>query len=146
MILSDLITLTHNVGLSADGDQTVDVLTDGHQHFTSHVPALLRARSLVLNVDTGSASLDEKLGQFHDRGQTTVASVGVRDDGSEVVNVGHLVTLVLWGGDALLTLLPVVEELGHEELVDLVGHGVLGVYCQPGTAKKTSPLSQRTMG
>jgi hypothetical protein len=50
---------THNIGLSTDGYQTVDMLADRYKDLSSHVAALLRSRRLVLNVDTSSSLLDE---------------------------------------------------------------------------------------
>ena len=123
---------THDIGLGTDGNQTVDVLADGHKHLTGHVATLLGTGGLVLNVDTGGTALDEQLGELHDGGQTTVTGIGIGNDGTEVVDVGDVGALALGGGDALLALLPVVEQLGHEQLVDLVGDGVHGVIGQIG--------------
>ena len=116
---------THDVGLGADGNQSVDVLLDRDKDLASHVAALLRARGLVLDVNAGGTALDEELGELHHGSQTTVTSIGVSNDRGEVVDVGKVGTRLLGVAQALLALLSVVEELGHEELVDLVGDGVL---------------------
>lgn len=105
--------LTHDIGLCADGNETVDVLADWDKDLAGHMAALLGTWSLVLNVDTGSTLLDEELGELHDGGQATVASVGIGNDRAEVVNVGDGSTLTLGGSQALLALLAVVEKLGH---------------------------------
>ena len=117
--------LTHDIGLGTDGNKTVDVLADRHEDLSGHVTTLLGTRSLVLNVNTGSTTLNKQLGQLHDGSQTTVTSVSVRNDGAQVVNVGNVGALLLGGTDTLLALLPVMEELGHEQVVNLVGDSVL---------------------
>ena len=105
---------THDIGLSADGDETVDVFTDRDQDLASHVSTLLSARCLILDMNTSGSSRDEPLGQLHHGSQTTVASVGIGNDGTEVVHIGNLGALFLGGCDAFLPLLSVVEELSHE--------------------------------
>jgi len=121
----------HDVGLRTDRHEPVDVLADGHEHLARHVPALLGARGLVLDVDARRALLDEELGQLHDGRQAAVARVGVGDDGPQVVDVeGALGARGLGHAQALLALFPVVEELGHEQVLDLVGHSGVGVVCQ----------------
>lgn len=121
----------HDVGLGTDGNQTVDVLGDGDENLAGHVAALLGARGLILDVNTGSTLLNEELGELHDGGKTTVTGIGIGDDGTEVVDVGELGALRLGNGETLLTLLAVVEKLGHEEMADLVGDGSLvqSVFC-----------------
>ena len=102
------------------------MLLDGDEDLAGHVAALLGAGGLVLDVDAGGALLDEELGELHDGGEAAVAGVGVGDDGAEVVDVGHGGAGLLRGGrEALLALLAVVEELGHEEVAYLVGDGGL---------------------
>lgn len=126
----------HDISLSTDGNKTVDVLADGHQDLSGHVSTLLGTRSLVLNMNTSSTTLNEQLGQLHDSGQTTMTGVCISNDGTQVVNVGNLLALVLGCGDALLALFPVMEQLSHPEVVDLVGDSVLVItvsYHSPGT-------------
>jgi hypothetical protein len=82
--------LTHDIGLGADGDQTVDVLADRDQDFTSHVATLLGTRSLILNVNASSTLLDEELGELHDSSQTTVTSIRISNERSQEVDVGCL--------------------------------------------------------
>ena len=96
------------------------MLADGHQYFAGHMAALLGARSLVLNVNPSGTLLDEELGQLHNGRQTAVTSIGIGDDGSEVVDVGELGALGLRCRQTLLTLLSVVEELCHEQMRYLV--------------------------
>lgn len=123
----DQVLDAHNVVLQTDSDETVDVLRDGDEHLAGHVTALLGTRCLVFNVDTGGTLLNEKLGELHNGGQTTVTSVCVGDNGAEVVDVWGLGALSLGHADTGLALLAVVEQLGHEEVLDLVGDGVVGV-------------------
>ena len=121
-------------------------LTDSNgeeAYLSGHVSALLRSRSLVLNVDTSGTSLDHHFGESHDSGETwgsadewmfldsdrltSVTSVGVGDHGAEVVDGrGELFSLGqgLGAGPSLFT---VVEELSGEQLGDLVGDSVGGV-------------------
>ncbi len=117
--------LTHDVGLGTDGNQTVNVLADGDKDLAGHVATLLGARGLVLNVNTSSTLLNKELGELHDGGETAMAGVGIGNDGTEVVNVGELGTLALGDTETLLALLAVVEELGHEQVANLVGDGSL---------------------
>ena len=107
------------------------MLANGNKDLSGHVTALLGSGSLVLNVDTGGTLLDEELGELHDGSETAMASIGVGNDGSEVVNVGDTGALVLGGSKTLLALLAVVEELGLEEVADLVGDG--GLLCGHAT-------------
>lgn len=106
------------------------MFADGDQDLSGHVTTLLGTRSLVLNVNTSSTLLNEELGELHDGGETTVTSVGIGNDGSEVVEVVEVGALRLGDGETLLALLSVVEELGHEEVTDLVGDGGVGVISQ----------------
>lgn len=115
----------HDVGLRADRDKAVDVLADGDEDLAGHVAALFRAGGLVFNVNTGGALFDKELGQLHHGSQAAVTGVGVGDNGAEVVNVGKVGALGLGHAQALLALLAVVEELGHEQVADLVGDGGL---------------------
>jgi len=116
---------THDVGLRTDGDQAVDVFADGHKHFSSHVATLLGARSLVLDGNTSSTTLNEELGELHHSGKTTVTGIGISDDRAQVVDIGNTLALGPGRGDTLFTLFPVVEQLSKEKLVDLVGDSVL---------------------
>lgn len=120
----------HDIGLCANGNQTVDVLADGNEDLAGHVAALLGAGGLIFDVDTGSTTLNEQLGQLHHSGQTAVSGVGISNDGSQVVDVGNVSSLACRGSNALLALFAVMEELCHEQLVHLARHGVLCVTCQ----------------
>ena len=57
---------THDISLSADGDETVDVFADRDQDLASHVSTLLSAGCLVLDVNASSSLLDKELGELHD--------------------------------------------------------------------------------
>ena len=90
------------------------MLADGHQDLASHVTALFRAGGLILNVNTGSTTLNEELGELHNGGQTTVTGVGISDDRGEIVDIGEFGALLLGAAQALLALFSVVEKLSHE--------------------------------
>jgi hypothetical protein len=116
------VKLTHNICLGTDGNQAVDVLADGHQDLSSHVSTLLGSWGLVLDVDTSSTLLNEELRQLHHGSQTSVSSIGISDNRAQIVDVGEFRAISFrQGSNTLLTLLAVVEELGHEEMRDFVG-------------------------
>jgi hypothetical protein len=119
---------THDISLGTDGDQSVDVLLDGDENLSGHVSALLGAWGLILNMNTSSALFDEHLGELHDGSQTTMAGISIGDDGSQEIGVGEFGSLGLGDGEAFLALLPVVEELGEPQMIDLVGDGGLRVW------------------
>lgn len=101
--------------------------------------ALLGAGRLVLDVDAGGALFDKELGELHDGRQAAVARVGVGDDGPQVIDgVGGAAGQRR--GEALLALLAVVEELGHEEVADLVGDRGLGKGGKGGARKSGRPV------
>jgi hypothetical protein len=112
--------------LCADGNKTVDVLADWYQDLSSHMSALLRSWSLILDVDTSSSFLHEQLGQFHDRCQTSMSGISICNDGSEVIDICELGAVGFRGGcDSFFALLAVVEKLGLEEMLDLIRDGGL---------------------
>ena len=82
--------LTHDIGLSADGDETVDVLADRNQDLAGHVSTFLGAGSLVLDVNACSSFLDKELGELHDSSETTVTSVSICNKRSEEIDIGSL--------------------------------------------------------
>lgn len=92
-------------------------------------PNAKRTRRLVLNVNTGSTLLDEHLGQLHDGGQSSVSSIGISNERSQVINVGSLGSLFGSEVGTVFSLLSVVEELGHEEVLDFEGNSVGRVIC-----------------
>ena len=117
--------LTHDISLRSDGYQSVDVLADWHQHLSCHVPALFGPWRLIFNVNARGAVLDEEFRQLHDSCETTVTGVSIRDDGSEEVGICNAATIGFRGGYPLFSLFAVVEELGQEQLMNLVWHSVL---------------------
>ena len=58
-----------------------------------------------------------------------MAGVRISDDGAEVVDGGGAGELRVAQMAARFALLAIVEELRLEEVLDLVGHGVVGVVC-----------------
>lgn len=122
------------------------MLTNGHKNLSSHVATLLGTRSLVLNVDTSSAALNKQLGQLHNRSQTTMSSVSVSNNGTQVVNVCHISALLLGRRDPFFALFPVMEQLGHPELVYLVWHSVLGRLVRELLNPMCSKRVELTMG
>jgi len=62
------------------------VFGDGDEDFSRHVTALFRARCLIFDVDTSGALLDKHFGELHDGGKTTMPSVSVGNNGTEVVD------------------------------------------------------------
>jgi hypothetical protein len=79
--------LTHDVGLRSNGYKSVDMFTDRNKNLPGHMTALLSARCLVLDMDTSSTLLDEELCKLHNGSEATMASIGVSDDGPQIVNV-----------------------------------------------------------
>ena len=119
---------THNISLCSNSNKTVDVLADWHQDLSRHMSALLGSWSLILNVNTSSALLNEQLGQLHDRSQPTMSSISIGDDWSEVIDVGEFGPIGFRGGcNTFFSLLAVVKKLGLEKMLDLVWNGGLVV-------------------
>jgi len=79
--------LTHDIGLSTNGNETVDVLANRHQDLASHVSALLGTRSLVLDVNTSRTLLNEQLRELHNSSQTTVSGVCVCNNRPQEIGV-----------------------------------------------------------
>ena len=111
---------THDIGLSTDGNETVDVFADRNQDLASHVSTLLGARRLILNVNASSSLLDKELGKLHDSSETTVTGICIRNKRPQEIDVGSF--RLVRRAKALFTLLAVVEKLGHEQMADLVGN------------------------
>lgn len=116
---------THDISLSTNSNQTIDMFTNRHQDLSSHMATLLCTRRLILNMNTSRTTFNKELGQLHDSSETAMSRIGIGDDGSEVVVVLDGAAFFAGGGYALFALFSVVEELGHEQLVDFVGDGVL---------------------
>lgn len=125
---------THDIRLGPNCHEPVDMLADRDQYLAGHVPALLGPRGLILNVDACRAPLDKQLRQFHDCRQSSVPSVGIGDDGPQVVDICNPVTVGLGRRESLFAHFPVVEELCHEQLIDLPGDGVLVLISRRYTA------------
>jgi hypothetical protein len=116
---------THDVGLSADSDQPVDVFTDGNEHFAGHVSALLRPGCLVFDVYSSSALLDEQLCELHDGCEATMSRVRICNDRAQIVCLRQLRAVCFGCCEAFFALFPVVEELCHEEMLHLVWYSGL---------------------
>lgn len=74
---------------------------------------------------TSRALLDEELGELHDSRQASMTGICVGDNRPKIVDVGTICAVGLRSREAVLALLSVVEELGHEEVLYLVGYGGL---------------------
>ncbi|KAI6749225.1 hypothetical protein HG531_008172 [Fusarium graminearum] len=118
--------LTHDVSLRSDCNEAVDMFLNGDKDFTGHMAALLCAGGLVFNVNSGRTLFNEELGELHDSGETAMTSICVCDNGAEIINVEEVGALLLRDAETLLTLLSIVEKLGHEEMANLVRDGSLG--------------------
>jgi hypothetical protein len=123
--LGDPSSHTHDVRLSSNSDQSIDVLADGHQYLSSHVPTLLCPWCLILNMNTRRTLLNEELGELHDSRQTSMTGICVCDYWSQVIDVGAVCAIGLGGREALFALLSVVEKLSHKEVLYFIGHGSL---------------------
>lgn len=75
-------------------------------------------------MNTSSTALDKHLGQLHNGSDTTVTSVSVGNDGTQIVDLGSLCTFLGGHGQTSLALLAVVEELSKEKMLNLVRNGV----------------------
>src|SRR5882757_7657574 len=78
---------SHDIILETNCDETVNMFLDRNQHFSSHVTTLLRPRRLIFDVNPSSTLFNEQLGEFHHSSQTTMASICIRNNGAEIVNV-----------------------------------------------------------
>lgn len=112
---------THDISLRSNSYQTIDMLADRYKYLSSHMSTLLRSRSLILNMNTGSSLLNKQFCQLHNGSQSSVSSISICDDGPEVVDVGELGAVDFrFGRHTLFSLLAVVEELSHEEMADFI--------------------------
>lgn len=100
---------THNVSLCSNGNEPIDVLANRYEHLSGHVSALLRSRSLILNMYARSAFLDKHLGELHDGGETTMSSICVGNDRTKKVSVGGRGTLIFGQRKAFFALFTVME-------------------------------------
>ena len=78
-------------------------------------------------MDPGCSALDEQFRQLHNGCETTVTSIRIRNDRRQKVCIGYPVSLCLWRAQTLFTLLPIVEKLGKEKLMDFIWDGVLSL-------------------
>lgn len=92
---------------------------------------------------TCSTPLDEQFGELHDRSETTMTGISIGDDGSKVVVVLNLIALFSGGGDSLFSLFTVVEQLGKEQLIDFIGHGILWKAYRSLAAEKSALFQGR---
>lgn len=88
---------------------------------------LLCAMALVLEMDAGGSSLNEQPSQFHDLCGASETSISISQNGSHVVHIGGIFSFSRGHPGALFLLTNIMEELGFEELVHFIGHGVDGV-------------------
>ena len=69
----------------------------------------------------------DRLGELEDCAEASVAGVAVCYDGSKIVDVGSGLALVGAESSSLIVVSSVVQLLGFEETLYLVGHGVIRV-------------------
>ena len=103
------------------------MLLDGNENLAGHVSTLLCPWSLILDVNTGSALLNEELGELHGGGETTVAGVSVGNDGPHVINGGSRCEFCVRETSTSFALFPVVEELCGEQVLDFIWDGVIRI-------------------
>ena len=103
------------------------MLLDGDEDLTGHMSALLGSWGLILDVDTSSTLLNKELGELHGGGEAAMASVGVSNNGSHIIGGRSRGEFCLRKTSASFPLFPVVEELGGEQVLDLVWDGIIGV-------------------
>ena len=104
------------------------MFADRNQNLASHVSTLLGARRLILDMNTSSSLLDKELGELHDSSETTVTGICVCNKRPQEIDVGSF--RLVGRAKTLFTLLAVVEELGHEQMADLVGNSCVWVVCK----------------
>lgn len=98
--VSDLHTQsinTHDISLSSNSYQAVDMLADRYQYFARHVTAFLGTRRLILDMDSCRPVLDEELGKLHNCRETAMASICIRYYRSEEISVGDTSSFRFWG-------------------------------------------------
>jgi hypothetical protein len=117
--------------LKANSDKAVYVFLNGDENLASHVAAFLGPRCLVFYVDTSGSLLNEEFGKLHSGSETTVAGIGVSNYGSHIINDGSRGKFRIGEVGASFSLLPIVEKLGNEQVLNLVRDGIVGVvYCK----------------
>ena len=93
----------------------------------TYMTALFRAGLLIFQVHTSGTSFDKEFGQLHDGRQTTVTRVTVGHNGTQVVYGRTRILSLQESLAAFHVLTTIMEELGANELVYLVGHRLRGV-------------------
>ena len=64
----------HNVPLESSRNQARDVFRDGHENFAGLVAALFAAVQLVFKVNGRNARFPERLGELHNRGESSMSA------------------------------------------------------------------------
>ena len=119
------VDYTHDIRLGPDSHQPVDVFAYRYQYFACHMSTLFCSRCLIFNVDASCSLLNEQLCQLHNRRQTTMTRVRICDDRPQEIGVRNLAPICFGRADALFALLPVMEELGREEVMYFVRDRIL---------------------
>mmetsp|Transcript_21902 Transcript_21902/g.60986 ORF Transcript_21902/g.60986 Transcript_21902/m.60986 type:complete len:225 (-) Transcript_21902:421-1095(-) len=139
---------THDIGRETCRDQSIDVFLCADEHFASHMAALFGARLLIFEMHTRGAGLYEHLREFHDGAQSTMASVAVGNNWSQILDLGSGALIAKQLATALLVLTSIMEELGADQLIHLVWDRVgwiirkvrpwfVGGRCRRGTLPST---------
>src|SRR5438046_8691604 len=101
------------------------MLADRHQHFAGHVSTLLRSWCLVFDVDTVSTLCDKQPCQLHNGCEASMASIGISNYRTEEVRICNLSSICFRCRDPFLTLLSVMENLRHKEVLNFVWYSIL---------------------
>ena len=129
---NDQVLASHDIPLESSSVEAVDMFAGRNQNLTSEMAALLAAVKLVFEVNGSSTVLGKELGKLENSGKPTVTGVTISNDGSEVVSVRGLDTLLGSQFTASIPLLAVVHGLSLGQALDLVGDGVVWVVAKIG--------------
>src|SRR6266540_6280837 len=114
---------THNIELKSNRDQAVDMLLDWNKDLSSHMSTLLRSGCLVFDMNTSRSLLDEHLRELHDSRQPAMPRICIGNYRAQVIHIRRLGKFFFCHPRTSFALLSIMEELCHEQMLDLIGHG-----------------------
>ena len=123
----------HDVELEAGGVEALDLFVRRDEDLAALVAALLRARTLVLDVVAGHARLDETANQVAHVWISAVAGVGVGDDERPEVDGRRRRALLVGHAQAQVLLVAVGGEQCAHQPRGLVGYLAQRIACEVGT-------------